>query len=201
MPRASNFIKNAFTGMANKITGANAGGPRKLAIQAPWAAGVAQFCRSVAKGRCVSCMDDSKRKQIADAFAALPDGCKYARATESELVAFESTFGTIPDDFRWFLIHCGGGTIGSEWVDGISKLAATHHKFSAESAMEDGWTMEGVFVIGWDGAGNPFGIDTATGRILVEDHNFGGIHEMSPSFEAHLEGGLLPHKPRARTNG
>ena len=42
--------------------------------------------------------------------------------------------------------------------------------------------MKGVFVIGWDGSGNPFGIEEATGRILVEDHNFGGIHELASSL-------------------
>lgn len=139
-------------------------------------------------------MDESKRKLVADAFSALPDGCKCAVATEGQLEEFESTFGPIPDDFRWFLIHCGGGTIGSEWVDGIDDLSDTHCKFNAESVIEYGWTMDGVFVIGWDGAGNPFGIETATGRILVDDHNFGGVHEMFPSFEAFLERGLLSNK-------
>jgi hypothetical protein len=139
-------------------------------------------------------MDDSKRIQISNAFAALPDGCKYAVATESQLDAFESTFGPIPSVYRWFLMNCGGGTVGSEWVDGINELVHTHRKFAAESAIQNGWTLKGVFVIGWDGAGNPFGIDTATGKILVEDHNFGGIHEMSPSFETFLERGLLLRK-------
>jgi hypothetical protein len=35
--------------MPNKITGANAGGPRQLAIRTRWAARVAQFCRSACK--------------------------------------------------------------------------------------------------------------------------------------------------------
>lgn len=139
-------------------------------------------------------MNESKRKQLADAFAALPDGCKYAIATEPHLEEFESTFGPIPDDFRWFLLHCGGGTIGSEWVDGIDELTKTHRKFKAECEVANGWTMDDVFVIGWDGAGNPFGIDTQTGRMLVEDHDIGGIHEMSPSFESFLERGLLSNK-------
>ena len=139
-------------------------------------------------------MNESKRKLFATAFAALPDGCKNDVATEAQLEEFESTFGAIPDDFRWFLIHCGGGTIGSEWVDGIDELPNTHRKFKEESNIAHGWTMDGVFVIGWDGAGNPFGIETATGRILVEDHNFGGTHEMSPSFESFLERGLLLNK-------
>ncbi|MCA8988552.1 MAG: SMI1/KNR4 family protein [Planctomycetaceae bacterium] len=136
-------------------------------------------------------MDESKRKLIVNTFAALPDGCKYAVATEAQLKEFESTFGPIPGDFRWFLMHCGGGTIGSEWVDGIDELPDTHRKFAAESAIKNGWTMDGVFVIGWDGAGNPFGIETTTGRILVEDHNAGGIYEVSKSFEVFLERGLL----------
>jgi len=136
-------------------------------------------------------MDETKRRQIIDAFATLPEGCKYAVATERQLDEFESEFGQIPDDFRWFLVHCGGGTVGCEWVDGIDKLADTHRKFAAESAIINGWTMKGVFVIGWDGAGNPFGIETATGKILVEDHNFRGIHEMASSFQSFLEHGLL----------
>ena len=139
-------------------------------------------------------MDESNCRQLADAFAALPEGCKYAVATASELKKFESEFGAIPDDFCWFLMKCGGGTIGTEWVDGIDELADTHRKFNAESEIANGWTMDGVFVIGWDGAGDPFGIETATGKLLVEDHNFGGVHEMTPSFEAFLERGLLSKK-------
>ncbi len=88
-------------------------------------------------------------------------------------------------------MHCDGGTIGCEWVDGIDELADTQAKFNSESQIDNVWTMDGVFVIGWDGSGNPFGIETSTGKILVEDHHFGGIHEMAPSFEAFLELGLL----------
>jgi hypothetical protein len=103
------------------------------------------------------------------------------------VTAFESDFEPIPDDYRWFLPECGGGTVGSEWVNGIAELPDTHRKFRAESARENGWSMRGVFVIGWDGSGNPFGIETSTGKILVEDHDFGGVHEMAESFGAFLE--------------
>lgn len=51
--------------------------------------------------------------------------------------------------------------------------------------------MNDVFVIGWDGGGNPFGIHIESGRIIVEDHDFGGIHDMAKSFAAFLEHGLL----------
>jgi hypothetical protein len=45
-------------------------------------------------------------------------------------------------------------------------------------------------VIGWDGAGNPFGIEQATGRVVAEDHNFGGVHELAQSFVTFLQRGL-----------
>lgn len=116
---------------------------------------------------------------------------RHPPASEPQLAAFEARFGRIPPVFRWFLETCGGGVIGSDWVDGIEQLTLTHEKFRAESARATGWRMTDVFVIGWDGAGNPFGIDLNTGRLLVEDHHFGGIHEVAPSFEAFLASDLL----------
>ena len=62
---------------------------------------------------------------------------------------------------------------------------------STRSSGHRGWTMGGVFVVGWDGTGNPYGIELETGRMLVEDHNFGGIHEMASSFEDFLVRGLF----------
>ncbi|MFN9718967.1 MAG: SMI1/KNR4 family protein [Planctomycetota bacterium] len=138
-------------------------------------------------------VDDSKRQQIGDAFAALTEACEYSVATASDLFAFESAFVPIPDDLRWFPA-VRRGTIGSEWVDGIDELVDTHRNFRSEFHIRNGWTMHGVFVIGWDGAGNPFAIETVTGEILVEDRNFGGIYEMSPSFAESLERGRLSKK-------
>ena len=107
------------------------------------------------------------------------------------MAEFEREYGPVPDDVRWFLTACGGGTVGSEWVDGITELLDTHRKFRDECALKDGWTMRGVFVIGWDGSGNPFGIEASTGKVLAEDHTFGGIHEVAESFESFLKSGLL----------
>ncbi|MFO0814044.1 MAG: SMI1/KNR4 family protein [Gemmatales bacterium] len=117
-------------------------------------------------------------------------GINSLPASEPKLKAFEAEFGPIPDEFRWFLASCGGGPIGSVWVDSINELPATHKKFRAEFGPPRGWTMSDVFVIGWDGGGNPFGIQVPTGRVLVEDHDFGGIHEMASSFAAFLAKGL-----------
>jgi hypothetical protein len=135
-------------------------------------------------------VSDEQWQQIVKQFLKLPEDCRAPAATEPALTAFEAEFGSIPAVYRRFLAELGGGAIGSEWVDGIDDLPASHRKFRAESAAPRGWTMKNVFIIGWDGAGNPMGIEHATGRVLVEDHNFGGIHEVSESFEQFLIRGL-----------
>lgn len=121
---------------------------------------------------------------------AMPGALRRPPATEKQLEEFEASFGAIPDDYRWFLHTYGGGYFGSEEVDDIVRLSDSHSKFQRESGLPHGWKMRGVFIIGWNGAGNPFGIETATGRVIVEDHNFGGIHELAPSLELFMLKGL-----------
>lgn len=108
------------------------------------------------------------------------------QASEDELLHFEERYGPIPADFRWFLSVCGGGPVGSEWVDDITKLTHSHDRFRQQSAPPIGWKMRDVFLVGWDGSGNPVGIHEPTGALLVEDHNFGGIHQMAESFSHFL---------------
>lgn len=135
-------------------------------------------------------MIEQQRRVILNLWAQWPDAGKYPPATESQIEAFKEEHGHIPEDFRWFLLHCGGGVVGAEWVDNVDALDRTHETFNAESETPNGWTMRDVFVIGWDGAGNPFGIHRKTGQVLVEDHTFGGICELAPSFYAFLYEGL-----------
>ncbi|MBI2921609.1 MAG: SMI1/KNR4 family protein [Planctomycetes bacterium] len=111
-------------------------------------------------------------------------------ATEAALHAFESQFGAIPPDFRWYLSNCGSGTVGSEHVDGIDKLSETHLRF--RHAREDN-SWEGqdcVFVFGTDGGGGWMGIDTESGRVVViyED---GEVATKAASFQEFLVKGLL----------
>lgn len=134
-------------------------------------------------------MDKILRRSLIEAWRDRPDEIRFKPASEDQLRRFEALFGVIPADFRWFLAECGGGVVGSEWVDGIDELAESHRKFQ-EECVPGGWTMKDVFVIGWDGWGNPFGIQSGTGRILFEDHNFGGVHELAESFAAFLVKGL-----------
>ena len=122
-------------------------------------------------------MTPAQQSKILEFHRSLPEACRSAPASPEELTAFEKEFGPIPDDYRWYLTSCGGGVIGSEWVDDVSKLKKTHAKF-----LKEGWTMKDVFAIGWDGGGNPMAIERATGKVLVEDHDFGGIHVLAGSF-------------------
>lgn len=136
-------------------------------------------------------MQEKLKRRIMTAWREVPAELRHAAATPEEITAFEKRFGPMPSELRWFLESCGGGTVGSAWIDDIEKLVETHKKFSRESALPNGWSMKDVFVIGWDGAGNPFGIQASTGKILVEDHDFGGVHELAPSLAAFLEHQLL----------
>ena len=133
-------------------------------------------------------MDERLRQALIAAWHAFPEEDRRAPATEGELRAFEAEFGPIPPVFREYLAVCGGLIGGGgEWIDGLSELSDSHRQFQADTRF---WTMRGVFVIGWDGGGNPFGIELSSGRVLVEDHDFGGIHVMAPSFPALLSRGL-----------
>jgi hypothetical protein len=77
--------------------------------------------------------------------------------------------------YRDWLIMTGGGPIGPDWYDGVDELIESKEKRESED-----WTISGN-VIGWDGSGNPIALQT-DGRILVEDHNFGGIHLVALTF-------------------
>lgn len=133
-------------------------------------------------------MDERLRQALLAKWQTFPEEDRHPPATEDELQAFEVEFGPIPPAFREYLAVCGGRIGGGgEWIDGLPELPDSHRQFQAESGF---WTMRGVFIIGYDGGGNPFGIELSSGRVLVEDHDFGGIHEMASSFLTLLARGL-----------
>lgn len=136
-------------------------------------------------------MNEAIHQALLSAWSAKPESIRIRPASEEQLIRFESEFERIPAEFRDFLCWYGGGAVGSEWVDGIEELFESHEKFRKEFGSPCGWTMTDVFVIGWDGAGNPFGIHQPSGKILVEDYNFGGIHTMAESFVEFLVEGIL----------
>src|SRR6476660_421498 len=137
-------------------------------------------------------MDETLRRALLAEWGEVPEEERFPPVTEEQLREVEASFGPIPTVFRRYLSVCGGGLVGGgcERIDGIEQLSETHRTFRQQ--VEQGFwrLMSDVFVIGWDGCGNPYGIHRGTGQVLVEDHTFGGIHEMAESFEGFLRKNL-----------
>jgi hypothetical protein len=131
-------------------------------------------------------LSSEAKAKIEARFAMFPTGLRQRLATEPELQEFEAVFGSIPSDYRWLLVTCGGGVVGAERVDGIEQLSRSHAKFRREYGAPRGWTMRDVFIIGWDASGNPFGIELSSGRIVVEDQQFSGVQQLADSLQAFI---------------
>lgn len=136
-------------------------------------------------------MHPTSRSLILKLWSARPEEIRSVPATEDALNTFEKEFGAIPEDFRWFLAACGGGVVGGEWVDGVEQLAKSHRKHFRDRSADNGWKAS-FFIIGWDGTGQPFGIDRATGEVVTEPEGSDGeVDRLSPSIEAFLLKGLI----------
>lgn len=129
---------------------------------------------------------DELRSRLETYVRTLPSDLLEPSATDDQLVEFESKFERIPEVYRWFLLNYGGGVFGTYTLDGIHQLFRSHEKFQREAQSDLGWTMRDVFVIAWDASGNPVAIENRSGRVVVEDHDFGGIHTLASNFEQFL---------------
>jgi hypothetical protein len=117
-----------------------------------------------------------RRHRLAASLPASP------AASEDDLQRFETAFGALPADYRWFLSTLGG-------VDGLDDVARLWHsqgKYEKAFGPPMGWSMERVLVIGWSEAGEPVAIHKPTGRVLTETRG-GDIRELAPSFLDYLE--------------
>ena len=133
-------------------------------------------------------MDTELKQRLLTVWQTLPAGMRSDTATVSEVADFESRFGAIPTDLKWFLLVLGGGAVGTEWLDDIRQLAESHTKVAAE---QEYWKLLDCFVVGWDGAGNPMALSRSTGELVVADHNTGQRHQLAPSLQAFLVAGLF----------
>ena len=138
-------------------------------------------------------MQESTKQKIVDALSSYPPGLRQGPATATDVEALEAEAGPVPEEFKWFLLHCGGGVVGREHIDGIDESLESQRKYRREVGPE-GWSMRDVFIIGWDGGGNPIAIDRRTGQIKVEDHTFGGVHVEAESLEKYLLDLLFPSR-------
>ena len=122
-------------------------------------------------------MTTEQKAKIVRFHSKLPSGCRSEPAGLDAIAAFEIEYGPIPEQYRWYLQECGGGVVGSEWVDDIEELKKSHRKFKNEEG-----DLISSFIFGWDGGGNPILIDRTTGKVFTHDHDFGGTHIIAESF-------------------
>lgn len=145
-------------------------------------------------------MEGEPREELLRAWLQLPEDVRSPPATDQELHAFEERWGPIPEPYRWFLSTCGGGPAGADWLDDIGELERSHVKHQREMGPPRGW-RQAMFVIGWDGCGDPVGLEAGTGRVLIEYHDVGEVTVLADSFEAFLRARLLPQDLASREFG
>jgi hypothetical protein len=94
------------------------------------------------------------------------------------------------DDYAAFLRRYGGATVGSLPVFGLRPVEATGEPWSVvevtRNFRQHHWPRtEGWYVISDDGFGNAIGI-APDGRVMTTDHDAGGVHVLTNSFEEFL---------------
>ncbi|MCJ8332441.1 MAG: SMI1/KNR4 family protein [Lentisphaeria bacterium] len=113
-------------------------------------------------------MNTKTKEKLLSQLLELPNELFGQPATDEDIHLFEQQFGPIPESYKWVLKNCGKMIIGSDFTDDIIQLSESHKKFNAEKLIGNGWTLKDIFLIGWDGAGNPIGIEIQSGHILIE---------------------------------
>jgi len=78
------------------------------------------------------------QQKIQKHIEAMPDSLRQEPATEAQLRDFEANFGTIPEDYRWFLRTCGGGYFGSEEWTTLLGYPRAMRSFKTSLAHKDG---------------------------------------------------------------
>jgi hypothetical protein len=116
-------------------------------------------------------------------------GSVGARTSQSDVEAAERAIGNgFSDSYRQFLLECGSGLVGHLPIYGLQPTAM----YPAEGTVVDvtnrfraqGWpTTDAGPVISTDQSGNPI-VEDREGKIVTYDHDFGGFHVVSPTFEA-----------------
>ncbi|MFA7483800.1 MAG: SMI1/KNR4 family protein [Vulcanimicrobiota bacterium] len=136
----------------------------------------------------MSSLTDALKKRLLDEWPEMVVFDPRKRATDNDILEFEKQHESIPDDVKWFFKNLVSGGV-DPYISDIHELAKDRAKFLKEKA--DGlWELDNIFLLGVDGAGNPFGISRDDERVLLEDHDFGGIQEIGATFADFLQSQL-----------
>jgi hypothetical protein len=112
----------------------------------------------------------------------------------AEIQAAEATLGVkFPEDYREFIREFGGAVIRGASILGLRQPplmpdeppSVVDQSLLFRSELPEPYGK--MVVISVDDAGNPIGFLPPDPTILTFDHNFGGRHDLSPSFEEYVE--------------
>lgn len=136
-------------------------------------------------------MNVSTWNRLAEYFRKSP-GDAAPPGTEDEVNALAARLGSpMPDQYRDFLLRYGGAYIGQYPVYGVHRSKATGLGKLRAAEVNEGFRQQGWphadewLIVSEDGYGNAIGI-ADDGRVLVWDHELGGIYELGSSFEDFL---------------
>lgn len=112
------------------------------------------------------------------------------KATTADIKFIENTLNLkLDEDYIDFISSFGGGVLGNKEIYSIknSEIIGDENIIEInERYKNDDWEgIEKWLIIGTDHSGNPIGIDT-NGKIVSNDHDFGGIFTVAESFEDYL---------------
>jgi hypothetical protein len=136
-------------------------------------------------------MTDMVWRQLEAYFAQYPADTAEpgSEAEVNELVALLGR--PLPSDYREFLLRHGAALVGQYPIYGVSHMPGMGaSRKRADDVKEEfrrgGWPYADEWLmVSADGCGNPIGI-ADDGRVLVWDHDFGGIYELGSNFEDFL---------------
>jgi hypothetical protein len=113
--------------------------------------------------------------------------------TAAEVVGAEHALGcSLSEFYRRFLLEIGSGLVGHLPIHGLRPTAMYPNEGTVIDVTQrfrsEGWpeTDKGP-VISTDQGGNPI-IERQDGTIVTFDHDFGGFHVVSSSFDAFAAG-------------
>jgi hypothetical protein len=124
----------------------------------------------------------------------VPDVAEIDAASEELGIPFS-------DDYREFLLRYGGAMIGPYPIFGLravdvmddSRWSVVDVTRELRSSGLDG--VKRWLVFSEDHSGNPIGMD-GDGKVWIYDHNFGGVSELSSSFESYIRTQCLKARKR-----
>lgn len=137
-------------------------------------------------------MNPRTSERLEQQFATLPITVASEVPSEDEITASALAIGcSFHEDYVDFLRRYGGAMVGSLPVFGLRPVEVMGNDWWSVVELtrrfrEQGWPgVNEWYVISDDGFGNPIGV-ARDGRVMISDHNFGGVSVLATDFEDFL---------------